>query len=52
MNPNYVAKVKEEIHKLLRVRFIRPVKKATWLGPIVVVLKKNGKFWVYVDYGN
>ena len=29
MNPNYAAKVKEEIDKLLRVGFIRPVKQAT-----------------------
>ena len=35
MNPNYVAKVKEEIDKLL---------------PIVVVPKKNGKIRVGVDY--
>ena len=36
MNPNYAAKVKEEIDKLLRVGFIRPVKHATWLSPIGV----------------
>ena len=50
MNPNYAAKVKEEIDKHLRVGFIRPVKRATWLSPIVVVPKKNGKIWVSVDY--
>ena len=50
MNPNYAAKVKEEIDKLLRVGFIRPVKRATWLSPIVVVPKKNGKIRVCVDY--
>ena len=50
MNPNYAAKVKEEIDKLLRVGFIRPVKKATWLSPIVVVPKKNGKIRFCVDY--
>ena len=50
MNPNYATKVKEEIDKLLRVGFIRPVKKATWLSPIVVVPKKNGKIRVCVDY--
>ena len=50
MNPNYVARVKEEIDKLLRVEFIWPVKKATWLSLIVVVPKKNGKIWVCVDY--
>ena len=41
MNPNYAAKVKEEIDKLLKVGFIRPIKQATWLSPIVVVPKKN-----------
>jgi hypothetical protein len=49
-NPNYAAKFKEEIDKLLRVGFIRPVKRATWLSPILVVPKKNGKMRVCVDY--
>ena len=50
MNLNYAAKVKGEMDKLLRVGFIRPVKQATWLSPIVVVLKENGKIRVCVDY--
>ena len=50
MNPNYAAKVKEEINQLLRVGFIQSVKLATWLSPIVVVPKKNGKIRVCVDY--
>ena len=50
MNPNYAAKVKEEINKLFRVGFIRPVKQATWLSPIVAVPKKNDKIWVCMDY--
>ena len=50
MNPNYAAKVKEEIDKLLKVEFIRPVKQATWLSPIVVVPKKNGKMQVCLNY--
>ena len=50
MNPNYAAKVKEEIDKLLHVGFIRLVKRATWLSLIVVVPKKNGKIRVCVDY--
>ena len=50
MNPNYASKVKEEIDKLLRVGFIRPIKRATWLSPIIVVPKKNGQIRVYVDY--
>jgi hypothetical protein len=27
----------------------QPVEEATWLSPIVVVLKKNGKLRIYVD---
>ena len=42
--------MKEEIDILLRVGFIRPVKKATWLSPIVVVPKKKGKIQVSVNY--
>ena len=30
--------------------FIRPVKKAMWLSLILVVLMKNGKIRVFVDY--
>ena len=50
MNPNYAAKVKKEIDKLLHVGFIRPVKRATWLSPIVFVPKKNGQIHVCIDY--
>lgn len=50
MNPNYALKVKEEIQRLLDARFIRPVDRYTWLSPIVVVPKKNGKLRVYIDY--
>ena len=50
MNTNYVAKVKEEIEKLLCIGFIPPVKQYTWLNSIVVVLKKNGKICVCVNY--
>ena len=50
MNLNYIARIKEEIDKLLKARFIRPVKQATWLSRIVVVPKKNDKIHVCVDY--
>ena len=43
MNPNYAAKVKEEIDKYLEAGFIYPVDKTEWLSPIVIVPKKNGK---------
>ena len=35
---------------MLNVRFIRPVKKATWLSLIVVIPKKNGTIRACVDY--
>ena len=50
LNPNYAIKVKEEIDKLRKVGFIRPVKSSTWLSPIIVVPNKNGKNRVCVDY--
>ena len=50
MNPNYATRVKEEIDKLLKIGFIRPVKRATLLNPIFVVPNKNGKIQVCVDY--
>ena len=43
MSLNYAARLNEEINKLLKIGFIRPVKRATWLSPIVVVPRKNGK---------
>ena len=50
MNPNYVSIVKKDIDKLLDARFIVPVETATWLSPIVVVPKKNGKLRICIDY--
>ena len=50
LNLKYAVTVKEEIDKLLRVGFIWPIKKETWLCPTVVVPKKNGKIRVCVDY--
>jgi hypothetical protein len=37
VNLNYAAIVKQDINKLLVASFIKPVEKATWLSPIVVV---------------
>jgi hypothetical protein len=39
-----------DIDKLLVASFIKHVKEATWLSPIVVVFKKNGKFRICVDF--
>ena len=50
MNPNYAAKVKEEINALLKAGFITEVESTDWLFPIVVVPKKNGKLRICVDF--
>jgi len=50
LNLNYAAMVKQDIDKLLVARFIQHVEKATWLSPIVVVPKKNGKLRICVDF--
>ncbi len=48
-NPNYATIVKQDIDRLLVVGFIEYVEKATWLSPIVIVLKKNGKLRIWID---
>jgi hypothetical protein len=35
---------------MLVARFIQFVDEATWLSPIVVVPKKNGKLKIYIDF--
>jgi hypothetical protein len=35
---------------LLVTSFIKLVEEATWLSPIVVMLKKNGKLKICVDF--
>ena len=50
MNPNYAKAVKEDLEKHLKVGFIESIDQATWLSPIVVVPKKNGKLRICVDF--
>jgi len=50
INPNYATIVKQDIDKLLAIGFIEYVEEATWLSPIVVIPKKNGKLKIYIDF--
>ncbi len=50
LNPNYATTIKQDRDKLLEVRFIQFVKEATWLSPIVIVPKKNGKLRICIDF--
>jgi hypothetical protein len=50
LNPNYARIARQYINKLLAIGFIEFVEKATWLSPIVIVPKKNGKLKIYIDF--
>jgi hypothetical protein len=42
--------VKTELQKLLNVGFIYLISNSQWVSPLVVVLKKTGKWRIYVDH--
>jgi hypothetical protein len=42
--------IREEIHKLLTVRFIKEVFHPEWLANPILIIKKNGKWRMCVDY--
>ena len=44
--------VKDEVTKLKQARAIKEVFYPEWIANTVVVKKKNGKWWVYVDFTN
>ena len=50
MSKEVELNVKEETEELLKTKFIRPTRYVQWLANIVLVMKKNGKLWVCVDF--
>jgi len=50
LNTNYATNIKQDINKLFATCLIKHVEKATWLSPIVVVPKKNGKLRIRVNF--
>ena len=50
MSKEVELKVKEEIKKLLKAKFIIPTRYLQWLANIFLVIKKNGKLRVCVDF--
>lgn len=44
--PEVMSKLKEEIKRLLKSKFIRTSRYVEWLANIVLVIKKNGTFKV------
>ena len=50
MSKEVELKVKDEIEKLLKAGFIRPTRYSEWLSNIVLVMKKNGKLRICIDF--
>ena len=50
MSKEVKLKVKEEIEKLLKAKFISPTRSVQWLANSVLVMKKDGKLRVCVDF--
>ena len=50
LNPHLRDIVKEELQKLLDLDFVYPILGSQWVSPLVIVPKKNGKWWIYVYY--
>nr|KYP45379.1 Transposon Ty3-I Gag-Pol polyprotein [Cajanus cajan] len=48
--PEVIEKIKEEIERLLKAKFIRTSRYAEWISNIVPVIKKNGKLRVCIDF--
>src|ERR1044072_7395748 len=48
--PEVVLKIKEEIARLLRSKFIRTARCVDWFSNAVLVIKKSGTLRVYIDF--
>lgn len=48
--PEIMSKIKEEIERLLRSKFIRTIRYVKWLANIVLVTNKNGTLKVCIDF--
>ncbi|CAJ2671752.1 unnamed protein product [Trifolium pratense] len=48
--PEIMTKIKTEIERLLRCKFIRTARYVEWLANIVPVIKKNGSLRVCIDF--
>lgn len=48
--PDVINKVKVEIKKLLKVKFVRTSKYVTWLSNIVPIIKNNNKLSICINF--
>jgi hypothetical protein len=52
MSDKKIEAAKAEVHRLLEAKFIEPIAYPTWLAHVVMVLKKNGKWRMCIDFTN
>jgi hypothetical protein len=50
MRTEFLEEVKKEIEKILEAGFIRSCRYAKWISSVVPVQKKDGRWWVCVDF--
>jgi hypothetical protein len=50
MNPKLKPLVKIELEKLKKVGIIYPIRHSGWLSNPVIVRKKTGEIWMFVDF--
>lgn len=50
IKPEHMQAVKKELQELLAANCIFPVQFSDWVSPLVIVIKKNGKVRVCIDY--
>ena len=50
LRPKWVLLIKEEVEKQLKVKFLEMVDDTQWLANIVLVLKKDKRVRMYMDY--
>ena len=50
MRTEWLLKIKEEVTKQLKVRFIKPVNQAEWIANVMLVPKKDGRVRICVDF--
>ena len=48
--PEVLSKIKEEVRRLLKCKFIRTTRYVEWIPNIVPVIKKNGTMMVYIEF--
>ena len=48
--PKVVLKIKEEIKRLLKAKFIRTTRYVNWISSIVPIMKNNGKLRVCINF--